>query len=89
MFKLGLVIPAHLKDTAIVQGLRAFCGILKGYKGKYFEKTQLHRLTAKVGLMTPVPLAGDTNGDLKVNFEDEPFKGNWLNDQNYYPPESE
>jgi hypothetical protein len=33
-----------------MQGLRAFCGILKSYKGKYFEKTQLHRLTAKVGL---------------------------------------
>ena len=33
-----------------MQGLRAFCGILKSYKEKYLEKTQLHRLTAKVGL---------------------------------------
>jgi hypothetical protein len=47
-----------------MQGLRAFCGIwfdkltilsrvegLESYKGKYLEKTQLHRLTAKVGLI--------------------------------------
>jgi len=33
-----------------MQGLRAFCGILESYKRKYLEKTQLHRLTAKVGL---------------------------------------
>jgi len=34
-----------------MQGLRAFCGILESYKRKYLEKTQLHRLTAKVGLV--------------------------------------
>jgi hypothetical protein len=34
-----------------MQGLRAFCGTLERYKRKYLQKTQLHRLTAKVGLI--------------------------------------